>query len=277
MKMWEPVSGVFWSTSPAPVVTPEVATPLPLSTAIYCGLLLAVIIPLTIRHISTMIRPEGLDLRKHLGLIGFILTLVYFAVIFPLIWGRIGTLGTMPLNEVGDFLAGAFGPVAFFWVVLGFVQQGEELRMQALDTKNAEIREEIMAKIAMEQAEAQRVAMEEARKRREREISAKFLVSTGSSGNGRRAGEAMNEIRIRNKGNKALNVEVSFGEPFLDPHSIVLGEIGADGEASQNVYLPLTQGPVEGKLILRYNDVDESPRVESFKYRVVNSRTEFND
>ncbi|MFV0925287.1 hypothetical protein [Pseudomonas palmensis] len=87
----------------------------------------------------------------------------------------------------------------------------------------------------------------------------------------------MNEIRIRNKGNKALNVEFSFGEPFLDPHSIVLGEIGADGEASQNVYLPLTQGPVEGKLILRYDDVDESSRVESFKYRVVNSRTEFTD
>jgi len=32
------------------------------------------------------------------------------------------------LNEWGDFLAGAFGPVAFLWLVIGYLQQGKELR-----------------------------------------------------------------------------------------------------------------------------------------------------
>jgi len=32
------------------------------------------------------------------------------------------------LNEIGDFLAGAFGPVAFLWLVIGYLQQGKELK-----------------------------------------------------------------------------------------------------------------------------------------------------
>jgi hypothetical protein len=31
------------------------------------------------------------------------------------------------LNEVGDFLAGAFSPLAFLWLVVGYFQQGHEL------------------------------------------------------------------------------------------------------------------------------------------------------
>ncbi|MDC5381725.1 hypothetical protein OHW73_01135 [Acinetobacter baumannii] len=34
----------------------------------------------------------------------------------------------MPLNEVGDFLAGVFAPVAFFYLYLGYIQQGTELK-----------------------------------------------------------------------------------------------------------------------------------------------------
>lgn len=34
----------------------------------------------------------------------------------------------MKPNEFGDFLAGVFGPLAFFWLVSGYLQQGVELR-----------------------------------------------------------------------------------------------------------------------------------------------------
>lgn len=36
----------------------------------------------------------------------------------------------MKLNEFGDFLAGAFAPLAFFWFVIGYFQQGKELQLQ---------------------------------------------------------------------------------------------------------------------------------------------------
>lgn len=34
----------------------------------------------------------------------------------------------LELNEIGDLLAGVVGPVALMWVVLGYFQQGHELR-----------------------------------------------------------------------------------------------------------------------------------------------------
>lgn len=34
-------------------------------------------------------------------------------------------------NELGDFLAGVFAPIAFLWLVLGYRQQGEALRKQS--------------------------------------------------------------------------------------------------------------------------------------------------
>lgn len=39
------------------------------------------------------------------------------------------------LNELGDFIAGAFAPLAFFWLVRGFYQQGQSLDLQAKELK----------------------------------------------------------------------------------------------------------------------------------------------
>jgi hypothetical protein len=46
---------------------------------------------------------------------------------------------------VGDFLAGAFGPIAIVWLVLGFIQQGEELKLNtaALKLQADELRQSV--------------------------------------------------------------------------------------------------------------------------------------
>lgn len=38
----------------------------------------------------------------------------------------------MPLNEVGDFLAGVFAPLAFLFLYLGYKQQGNELKQNTI-------------------------------------------------------------------------------------------------------------------------------------------------
>lgn len=63
-----------------------------------------------------------------LAIIGIALTIGYALFSWWLVGDRIQSLRTMHLNEVGDFLAGAFGPLAILWLVLGFFQQGIELR-----------------------------------------------------------------------------------------------------------------------------------------------------
>lgn len=58
----------------------------------------------------------------------------------------------LELNEKGDFLAGIFSPLAFLWLVYGYLQQGQELkqntealRLQAIELgKNVEAQNEIV-------------------------------------------------------------------------------------------------------------------------------------
>ncbi|MDO7476105.1 hypothetical protein Q5X68_10085 [Acinetobacter baumannii] len=51
---------------------------------------------------------------------------------------------SLKLNEKGDFLAGVFSPLAFLWLVYGYLQQGRELkqnteslRIQAIELRNS--------------------------------------------------------------------------------------------------------------------------------------------
>ena len=40
------------------------------------------------------------------------------------------------LNEIGDYLAGAFSPLAFLWLVIGYLMQNRELKTQINEFKN---------------------------------------------------------------------------------------------------------------------------------------------
>ena len=40
-------------------------------------------------------------------------------------------------NSVGDFLAGLFAPLAFLWLVVGLLQQGQELKLQYFELKKS--------------------------------------------------------------------------------------------------------------------------------------------
>ncbi|WP_369919770.1 hypothetical protein AB8E32_13935 [Marinomonas polaris] len=42
----------------------------------------------------------------------------------------------MGLNELGDYLAGVFSPLAFLWLVYGYFMQNKELKNQIIEIKN---------------------------------------------------------------------------------------------------------------------------------------------
>ena len=71
--------------------------------------------------------------RRRNGLLwfGLVLTIAYMSLVLPVVIPRLGELDGMALNEIGDFLAGLFGPTAFLWLVLGFLQQASALRVQS--------------------------------------------------------------------------------------------------------------------------------------------------
>ncbi|WP_156480516.1 hypothetical protein [Aquipseudomonas alcaligenes] len=59
-------------------------------------------------------------------------------------------------NSVGDFLAGAFSPLAFLWLVLGYFQQGQELRQnnEALHLQAKELSASVAQQVKMVEAQS---------------------------------------------------------------------------------------------------------------------------
>lgn len=59
------------------------------------------------------------------------LTALYVGGSILVMAARFDELITLHLNEIGDLLAGVFGPAAFLWLILGYLQQGRELKISS--------------------------------------------------------------------------------------------------------------------------------------------------
>ena len=71
---------------------------------------------------------KGVGFWVAIGLSG-----VYLVVVCGLLGGKIGNLAP---NELGDFLAGVFTPLAFLWLVIGYFMQRTELGLQREELKH---------------------------------------------------------------------------------------------------------------------------------------------
>lgn len=60
-------------------------------------------------------------------ILGWLITVIWIAVWAVLLYCDWKSAAGMRFNEWGDFFAGAFAPLAFLWLVIGYFQQGEEL------------------------------------------------------------------------------------------------------------------------------------------------------
>jgi hypothetical protein len=111
-----------------------------------------------------MTEPDLMNSDKRLKSIGLKATWVYVIVILTVIpcGAMLGWIKFTPLelNQLGDLLAGLFGPLAIFWLILGFFQQGDELRnsvsalrLQAEELKQSVEQQKAIVKTAEKQLE----------------------------------------------------------------------------------------------------------------------------
>ena len=122
-------------------------------------------------------------------------TILVLGVIFV---PRISDIGLLlwcgDLNEIGDFLAGVFTPVAFGWLVYGYILQYKEFRLQRKELEQAREALGSQAKIMEERAEAER----------QRSIPYLHLVEEGDPNREPRL------FRLRNSGGHAYDVELDL-------------------------------------------------------------------
>lgn len=211
---------------------------------------------------------------RKLHWIGGIITVLYIGFMSFMIAGRLSELRELPLNSLGDFLAGAFGPVAFLWLVLGFLQQGEELRqgtqallLQAEELKNSVAQQSIMAEAATEQIKSQQIALQLQLAEKEKEHQPLFEFITGARSGGP-AGNVRTSISFSNVGNEVRHVNAVFDPPIGAQAGDSINVMSRGGGYSFSFEFPWPQDVVQGALLIRYMRLDGSRWLEVFNYEI---------
>jgi hypothetical protein len=96
--------------------------------------------------------------------LGIILSTVYVfsfvSLMLLLYFQSILKIDIMELNQIGDFLAGVFAPLAFLWIVVGYLQQSEELRLQVKELNASVNQQSQLVNAAREQIDLEKFARE---------------------------------------------------------------------------------------------------------------------
>lgn len=147
---------------------------------------------------------------------GGVVTGVYLLCVCGLVYWKRATLSTLELNAIGDFLAGVFGPIAFLWLVLGYLQQGRELKLssealilQAVELKNSVEQQKELVFVTKLQVDSELERLRSIREKREKEIMPELVVSVGSCvcfGN-----ECFTGFELLNDGAAIFKVAIEFG------------------------------------------------------------------
>ncbi|BCY01606.1 hypothetical protein PszF2a_13950 [Stutzerimonas stutzeri] len=189
---------------------------------------------------------------RWLAIAGLLCSACYFALVWSLMGGRLAGLAGMPLNEIGDFLAGIFSPLAFLWLVLGFLQQGKELQasrhalvLQADELRSSVEQQKELVKVSREQHELELDARKAEQRRYEMSMQPVLDISRGLAVWS--AGHLNIEFRLHNTGHQITRLElrrntnasVSLPEriPVLGRDASYPFEVGARSDDVQNFIL----------------------------------------
>lgn len=180
---------------------------------------------------------------------GIFASVVYLSI--PVLFGRgadiIQVLSSGDLNNLGDFLAGFFAPLAFLWLIIGLRIQAKELSLQRLELK------------ASVDAMNQQVALSEERLSREKRADLPMLTLKS---NGYMKGvEQVVRYRfvLENHGARALGVEIRIrdaeGEEFFARNYDSL-----DSDEPEDFEVP-TEGDIRGSIIVNCESVQGQRQV----------------
>lgn len=155
---------------------------------------------------------------------------------------RTAVLAMKP-NEFGDALAGAASPLAFLWLVLGYLQQGEELKqntaalhLQAKELQNSVEQQAQLVETSKLQLEAERERHAEAIERAANALLPGFVVSVRKADvNGE---NKHYKIEVRNVGAKCTGLEATLMWDDKFNTSQEVGVVDSFGEFSIGIVWP---------------------------------------
>jgi hypothetical protein len=173
-------------------------------------------------------------MSRLLSIIGILCTLAWLAAIGWIFSGRFGEIGQLQPNEVGDFLAGSLGPLGILWLILGFFQQGQELRdntraldLQATELRNSTQEQRELLRATRAQVEADHALVELARAQHAQTLKPRFAFLDVATV----AGDGGTDLRfeLRNLGANASEVrlDATATPPHAQPSRLPVAMAGA--------------------------------------------------
>jgi hypothetical protein len=175
----------------------------------------------------------------------------------------------MKPNEFGDFLAGIFGPLVLLWVVMGFLQQGAELKysreallLQARELKASVEAQKNMGEAAWASVHVERdnqKAAENARIRGQQPILILQMHDTS-------LGDTWFETKLKlsNIGKDCVGVSLSFGDPSIFMQPGFLDQLKSGDSEFVELIVRREQRPSDAELDVTYRDPEGRIERRSF-------------
>lgn len=206
---------------------------------------------------------------SRLGVLGVTVTFLYLGGIFFFQREKILEIGALELNAFGDFLAGTFGPLAIFWLVLGFFQQGAELKnsvatlkLQAEELRNSVKAQSELVEVAREQLYHDMDHLRSELRTRKNSLQPRFSVALQHSSGGPKGTKY--RLRVTNIGHRASSVSVGLE---VNGNQIWHGkrDLIETGDTIEYVTDHLSRTIDEAVIEISYVDAEDTPFLVSKK------------
>lgn len=150
---------------------------------------------------------------------GTIATVSYLAAIGVYVASDPQAFKGLQPNELGDFLAGVLGPLALFWLICGYLQQGIELQQntRALELQVQELHSSVeqqraLVEVTREQAQREMDEIKRLRNNARRAALPVFVAKAGGAYHGN--GDAHIKLNVTNIGAEVRDINFSTLEPL---------------------------------------------------------------
>ena len=159
---------------------------------------------------------EAPQASRALPIIGFIITGIWILSVLIFILSNRADFSELAPNAIGDFAAGVFAPMAFLWLVLGFFQQGEELRnsgralwLQGRELQHSVEQQRELVNVTREQLQFENRMLEQRREEISRNAQPMIKLSQGGSSPGG-SGTRIYRFNVLNHGKPYTDITVDF-------------------------------------------------------------------
>jgi len=201
-------------------------------------------------------------------------SVAWLAVCAILLLAKRSDLAGMPPNAWGDFFAGCFAPLAFLWLVLGYLQQGEELNLstkalllQADELRNSVEQQQALVEVSRQQVESEREALQFERQQREAATQPFFVVWQAGATYYADKGLAY-RLKVSNSGAMVTNVRVSLIRRGGEERNLATEQLFKQGqELLLDLSSPVPLPANTAELVIRYLDVQSRSHEQVFAVR----------